>query len=205
MTKLTIEERFWAKVDKNGPTMPHMQTPCWAWTAAKDARGYGVFQLNRITHKAHRLAYEWTNNTALGDLFGCHDCDNPSCVRPDHIWPGTADDNAKDRKRKGHAIGPHNHHHGGYKLPKGSNAGERSSRHKLTQQQVDEIRARWEPRVVTHAMLATEYGVSKHTIRHITNGATWNLNGRYVGSRETYRAAEAELDRLAFEALARAA
>lgn len=42
-TKRTIEERFWAKVDKNGP-MPEGRPdlgPCWLWTAAKIHCPYG--------------------------------------------------------------------------------------------------------------------------------------------------------------------
>lgn len=35
------EQRFWPKVDKNGPLWNG--TPCWLWTAAQDGRGYGAF------------------------------------------------------------------------------------------------------------------------------------------------------------------
>ena len=37
---MTIEERFWKKVDKNGPTLPHMETECWLWTGATNGK-YG--------------------------------------------------------------------------------------------------------------------------------------------------------------------
>ncbi len=39
-------ERFWAKVDKNGPLWNG--TPCWMWTAGKDKYGYGRFNLPRV-------------------------------------------------------------------------------------------------------------------------------------------------------------
>jgi hypothetical protein len=59
-------------------------------------------------------------------------------------------------------------------MPEGNNVGERNPRSKLTQKQVDEIRKKFKPRVVTAAMLAAEYGVSKHSIWHITGGETWS-------------------------------
>src|SRR3954471_2706020 len=94
--KQDIALRFWAKVEKTDS--------CWYWKAALDAKGYGVIQINGKTHKAHRIAYELTYGVSLGELFACHACDNPPCVRPDHIFAGTAADNAADRKSKGHAL-----------------------------------------------------------------------------------------------------
>jgi hypothetical protein len=34
----------------------------------------------------------------------CHKCDVPSCVNPDHLYPGTAQDNMDDRM-KGNRYG----------------------------------------------------------------------------------------------------
>ena len=57
--RLTPEQRFWAKVNKNGPVpaaKPELG-PCWAWKPAK-AGGYGRFRASpeRLT-PAHRFAY----------------------------------------------------------------------------------------------------------------------------------------------------
>jgi len=56
------------------------------------------------TYRAHRLAYELTYDTSLGDKFACHTCDNPLCVRPDHIFPGTPKDNFDDAFSKGRST-----------------------------------------------------------------------------------------------------
>ncbi len=51
--------------------------------------------------------------------------------------------------------------------------GEKHSRSKLTQQQVDKIRTRYEFRKITQKMLAEEYSVCEHTIHYILKGRTW--------------------------------
>ena len=89
-----IAKRFWAKVDKSGD--------CWIWLASTNEHGYGRFRIggrNGKSHKAHRVAYyleygEWPLN-------GLHKCDNPPCVRPDHIFSGTLQDNINDMNTKG--------------------------------------------------------------------------------------------------------
>lgn len=157
--------RFWSKVQKSDG--------CWLWTAAKDKKGYGIFQLQGKAHKAHRIAYEITYNKPLGNLLGCHTCDNPSCVRPDHIVPGTSDYNAKDRNAKGRTRAPYNHHRGGYKLPSGCNAGERNPRAKMTWGKVRELRSRYASGKVLLQTLAQEYGIAFGTADKIVRHETW--------------------------------
>jgi len=43
MTDGKITVRFMSKVDKNGPTVTHVDGlgPCWIWTAARQRDGYG--------------------------------------------------------------------------------------------------------------------------------------------------------------------
>ncbi len=93
---VTMETRFWSKVDKRGPN------DCWPWTGVKNWCGYGVFTNNNRLHKAHRVAWELANGEPLGQRLGTHRCDNPPCVNPSHIVPGTPLSNAHeawDRKR----------------------------------------------------------------------------------------------------------
>lgn len=96
--KKGVMGRFWAKVDKtpgNGPS-----GDCWHWTARVDGRGYGEMKVFGVYRKAHRLALFGVAERNES-LFACHHCDNPRCVRPDHLFPGTALDNVRDMIAKG--------------------------------------------------------------------------------------------------------
>jgi|SRR5580704_2479376 hypothetical protein len=99
---MQLAERFWSKVDKNGPIpehVPHLGN-CWVWTASLVHRGYGAFALtHQKTVPAHRAAFflhhgRWPEPCAL------HRCDNRACVRMDHLFEGTKGDNARDAIQK---------------------------------------------------------------------------------------------------------
>ena len=87
-----------AAVDKTGE--------CWIWNGCLDKNGYGrVSPRDRklglsCTFFAHRLSYEINVGPTEG-LFVCHKCDNPRCVKPEHLFLGTNEDNVSDRVRKG--------------------------------------------------------------------------------------------------------
>lgn len=87
-------ENFWEHVDKSGD--------CWLWLASAQRGTYGYVNLPGFTTtRAHRVAYELTYGGPIpGDLFVCHHCDNPPCVRPEHLFLGTRSDNANDMMRK---------------------------------------------------------------------------------------------------------
>jgi hypothetical protein len=88
-----VQERFWRKVNK---------TPdCWEWTSGKSKFGHGRFKLNRSLYSSHVLSIWSHTNEAPHGRFACHICDNPACVRPEHLWYGSASDNMKDAYKKG--------------------------------------------------------------------------------------------------------
>lgn len=86
-----LATRFWRKVRISGD--------CWIWSGSRTKTGYGLF--DTPTRLAHRISYELTTGPIPDGLAILHKCDNPSCVRPDHLWAGTLSENQKDSKRKG--------------------------------------------------------------------------------------------------------
>jgi len=94
---MTTNERFWSHVDKECSEF----FDCWEWTGSKNRCGYGVLRLNRKTVLAHRLMYEIYYGEIPEGMMVLHECDNPSCVNPDHLKLGTQKDNMKDAYNKG--------------------------------------------------------------------------------------------------------
>src|ERR1700729_3986623 len=78
------------------------ETGCWEWTKAKDANGYGVFRMNGVNQRAHRMAaYLFLGHPLKDKLQVLHRCDNPSCFNPEHLFIGTPKDNMQDAMNKG--------------------------------------------------------------------------------------------------------
>lgn len=85
-----------------------MPTGCWEWTGTRNEQGYGRLWMSTGHRAAHRLAaHLWIEGFRYGDfpLLVCHRCDNPPCVNPEHLFIGTARDNALDASRKGRLVG----------------------------------------------------------------------------------------------------
>ena len=53
---------------------------------------------------AYRVAWELIHGPIPAGLLICHHCDNPQCVRPDHLFLGTHKDNQQDKVKKGRAA-----------------------------------------------------------------------------------------------------
>ena len=121
---------------------------------------------------AHRYAYALTHGEIPADLLVMHECDNRVCVNPSHLRLGTYMDNAQDMVQKNRGKGCT------------SACGEANYRAKLTQAQVDAIRAEVEevleaeilcgvPKRGYVSRIAQRYGVNPKTISKIINGRTW--------------------------------
>lgn len=92
--RIPLKERFWSNVEK-------FDEGCWEWTAAKNNEGYGLTSHNGQLQLTHRLSWEMHYGPVPDGLFVCHHCDNPLCVRPEHLFTGTNGDNMKDMYKKG--------------------------------------------------------------------------------------------------------
>lgn len=144
MQRMTAEH-FWQLVDKSGD--------CWIWTRYKDSDGYGRVGKKHVL--AHRYAYQITNGLIPSGMEVCHSCDNPACVNPAHLWLGTHKENVHDSISKGRFFR------------------EEARKTKLTSNQVQEIRTRYDAGGISQSALAREYGASVSTIRFAVHRKTW--------------------------------
>jgi hypothetical protein len=144
-----LEVRFWAKVNKTDD--------CWLWTAATVA-GYGAIGLRGKHIKAHRYSWELANGPIPDGLHVLHRCDNPPCVRPDHLFLGTHADNMADMSAKGRVN---------------SVRGEKNKSAVLTETDVVEIR-RLKQAGVSSTELGRRFGVSANTALLITKRKKWS-------------------------------
>lgn len=141
-------------------------TQCWVWTAARNERGYPIFNIgsvkdgNRRTVRAHRLSFHhFTGIDPLG-LCVCHRCDNPPCVNPDHLFLGTDQDNANDMVQKGR-------HRSGL----GPQKGESNVKAKLTEAQVLHLLQNLAH--LNNKKAAEQLGVTHQLVSKIRLGHVW--------------------------------
>jgi hypothetical protein len=140
--------RFHSHINKLGD--------CWLWTKAKDKDGYGFFKVNRKMIKAHRYMWQLLHGPITSDVLVCHTCDNPTCVKPEHLFIGTHQDNVNDQKSKGRTL-----------------PGSKNPAAKLTVDDVKEIRflvhSGW-----TQTAISEAYGVSQVQIGKVINEQCWH-------------------------------
>lgn len=88
---ITFYEWFW------GQTLEPIDSECWEWQRGHGQAGYGRCG----TLHAHRVAWTLVHGDIPDTLWVLHHCDNPPCVRPTHLFLGTAADNTLDMIQKG--------------------------------------------------------------------------------------------------------
>lgn len=136
-----LVERFWNTVLKTDE--------CWVWLGDSTSNGYGrYFFKGTKRYMAHRFSYELECGPISEGLQVCHKCDNRICVRPSHLFLGTAKDNAIDRQMKGRQI------------------------RKLTASQVVTIRERLLAGEHGKA-LAEEFGITTASLSRINTNTNW--------------------------------
>jgi len=89
----SLAERFWTKVQKT--------EACWLWCGNVNRAGYGTIGVvGTKTVLAHRVSYELAKEPISEGHLCLHTCDNPRCVRPDHLKLGTQLENVRDMHEK---------------------------------------------------------------------------------------------------------
>ena len=94
-----IEERFIQYVNETDA--------CWEWFGSTDSCGYGMIRLPHHGRMvaARRWFWEYLFGSIPEGKLLCHTCDNPPCVRLDHLYVGTQQTNARDREYRGRGGG----------------------------------------------------------------------------------------------------
>ncbi len=102
-TKEARAAAFWARTRR-------VSGGCLEWIGGRDRKGYGLVSYRfdpftglprQITMHAHRYAWLLTHGSLPLGLHILHRCDNPPCVDPAHLWPGTDRENQLDCYAKG--------------------------------------------------------------------------------------------------------
>lgn len=162
----SLAERFWSKVDLNGPVHPVLGTRCWLWLAYVKPNGYGGFRWKQngawTMGYAHRVVFDIVGEPLAKGEQSCHRCDNPCCVNyAEHLFKGSQADNLRDMMAKG-------------RLRRRGLKGELHGGAKLTNKAVAEIRAARGS--VKARVLAERYGT---TLGYVYN--IWERSARKEG------------------------
>jgi len=153
-----VSERLWEKVDTT--TTPD---GCWIWTGSLNNSGYGQITVDNKRQYAHRISFALINGQIPERMDVCHRCDNPKCVRPDHLFIGTHAENMAD------SVSKRRHTHG-------------TKTHwcKLTPDDVKTIRARHPKAPLNRhrprhslARTAREFGITTSNISAILRRKSW--------------------------------
>lgn len=147
--KLTEKQlaKYWQRVDKQGAN------DCWPWLGHTDKDGYGRVSLNSSQWLAPRIAVSLVNKMPC-NLQIRHLCNNPICVNPKHLIPGTSKEDCEDRRRAGTML-----------------LGEKSPKSKLTDKDIREILRL--NKIINIKNIAALYKVSPNTINSILLNKTW--------------------------------
>jgi len=162
--------RFWSYVDQDGPMPEHRSDlgPCWVWTGGRSNFGHGVTHGGNLNIRlAHRLSWHLNVGPIPEGLCVLHHCDNPPCVRPEHLFLGTKADNTADMIGKGR-----DRFEPGVEALRAFHVGTDNPQAKMTEERVIELRQR--AAAGEHFRdLAPEFGISASRANAIILGNAW--------------------------------
>lgn len=151
-------DRFWGGVQVLGPDV------CWNWQRWCYPRGYGYFG---SMEQSNRVAWVLDRNRQIPDLFEgypsmiCHDCDNPPCCNPNHLFLGNQQYNMIDSVIKGRSAAFNR---------KGAN----NPRVYITKSQAKEIQQFLRECILTQEEIAERFGVCRTIVSDINTGKHWS-------------------------------
>lgn len=149
------EERFWQYVTKT--------RTCWLYQNV-GRRGYGKLLVSGRHMRANRFSWQLHFGPIPEGLIVCHKCDNPSCVRPSHLFLGTHADNAADRDRKGRYVvaGTANRARG-----------ERHHNTSLTEADIRKIRRLYAKGALSQGKIGATFGIGQTAVSRIILRQWW--------------------------------
>lgn len=91
----------------------YVPSGCWEFRGKKNKLGYGIIEdpISKET-LAHRISFMIFRSmgTPIKNLCVLHRCDNPPCINPNHLFPGTRQLNNLDKLLKGRNITPNKYY-----------------------------------------------------------------------------------------------
>jgi len=150
---------FWLKVDIRTPD------ECWPWKAYIKPDGYGRVNWREKKNRrkarnrqAHAIAYELSGKKIPNGHGVLHDCDNPPCCNPKHLFTGTQRTNCLDMYAKGRGL---------------KAIGEDNGLAKLTVKQVKQIKRMIRKKIPQH-VIGKKFNVGQGHISCIKRGVIWS-------------------------------
>jgi hypothetical protein len=144
----SCRERFLAKIVKTDN--------CWEWQGHL-TKGYGRFHMGK-SWVSHRAAYTLLVGEIPDGMHVLHRCDNRRCCNPEHLFLGTNADNMADKAAKG-------------RVPDMTGAKNPNSR--LTEKDIEDIRALYATGTKTQKEIGKMYGVTQVCISQVVTGLHW--------------------------------